>query len=163
MTIDAGSAHVRSHRSTDARGLALRLALVQPSCNGPPRIRGYVVERRCEQKRDWPRAGAATPELDPPPDLEGFAFSIDCDEYVLLAFPVTGPKAKGASSNGAPRLTRAEQAILSLVLRGQGNSAIAAARGTSPRTIANQLAAIYQKLGVSSRRELGAYARSPSG
>ena len=34
------------------------------------------------------------------------------------------------------------------------NSAIAEARGTSVRTVANQIQAIFKKLGVSSRSEL---------
>lgn len=53
-------------------------------------------------------------------------------------------------------LTPAEQSVLSLVLDGHDNAAIAKARRSSPRTIANHLANIFRKLGVSSRAELAA-------
>ena len=55
-----------------------------------------------------------------------------------------------------PRLTSAERQVVTGVLNGRTNAAIAMARRTSSRTVANQLAAIYRKLGVSSRWELTA-------
>jgi DNA-binding NarL/FixJ family response regulator len=55
-----------------------------------------------------------------------------------------------------PRLTRAERQVVAGVLNGRTNAAIAMTRHTSCRTVANQLAAIYRKLGVSSRWELAA-------
>jgi DNA-binding CsgD family transcriptional regulator len=54
------------------------------------------------------------------------------------------------------RLSPAERAVSRQVLAGLSNAAIARRRGCSPRTIANQLAAVYRKLGVSSRAELAA-------
>ncbi|AKV00214.1 hypothetical protein AKJ09_06877 [Labilithrix luteola] len=54
------------------------------------------------------------------------------------------------------RLTEAEREVASAVSRGLDNAAIALARGTSVRTIANQLRRIFEKLGVKSRGELGA-------
>lgn len=54
------------------------------------------------------------------------------------------------------RLTQAERQVVAGVLDGRTNAAIAMARRTSCRTVANQLAAIYRKLGVSSRWELAA-------
>lgn len=54
------------------------------------------------------------------------------------------------------RLTVAERQVVTGVLNGRTNAAIATARRTSCRTVANQLAAIYRKLGVSSRWELAA-------
>jgi DNA-binding NarL/FixJ family response regulator len=56
-----------------------------------------------------------------------------------------------------PRLTVAERQVVAGVLSGCTNAAIARGRRTSCRTVANQLAAIYRKLGVSSRWELAAY------
>ena len=53
-------------------------------------------------------------------------------------------------------LTTAEEAVLALLLDGHDNATIAEARGTAARTIANQIAGIYRKLGVSSRAELAA-------
>jgi DNA-binding NarL/FixJ family response regulator len=42
------------------------------------------------------------------------------------------------------------------VMRGLSNRAIAAHRGRSPSTIANQIASAYSKLGIGSRAELAA-------
>lgn len=54
------------------------------------------------------------------------------------------------------RLTAAERTVVALAVEGLGNEAIAQARGVSLRTVANQLAAAYRKLGVGSRVELAA-------
>jgi DNA-binding NarL/FixJ family response regulator len=51
-------------------------------------------------------------------------------------------------------LTPAERDIAERVGRGESNAGIAAARGTSPRTVANQLQRIFGKLGVGSRTGL---------
>ena len=50
-----------------------------------------------------------------------------------------------------PRLTQAERQVVAGVLNGRTNAAIAKTRRTSTRTVANQLAGIYRKLGVSTR------------
>src|SRR5687768_12347373 len=54
------------------------------------------------------------------------------------------------------RLTPAEAASVSLVVRGLSNRSGAQARGVSASTFVNQLSAAYRKLGVTSRRELRA-------
>ncbi len=54
------------------------------------------------------------------------------------------------------RLSPAEQQVATLVLRGWTNAQIAAHRGTSARTAANQVANVFRKLGVASRAELAA-------
>lgn len=51
-------------------------------------------------------------------------------------------------------LSSAERAIVDGLLGGKDIAAIARERGTSPRTVAHQITSTYQKLGVSSRREL---------
>lgn len=51
-------------------------------------------------------------------------------------------------------LTAAEREVVALVLSGKTDRAIAKARGTSPRTVANQLRSVFRKLDVSSRCEL---------
>ena len=51
-------------------------------------------------------------------------------------------------------LTEVERAVVTLVLEGCSNQEIANVRRTRYRTVANQLHAIYQKLGVASRTEL---------
>lgn len=53
-------------------------------------------------------------------------------------------------------LSISERAVVAAALRGASNREISAARGTSIRTIANQLASAFEKLGVRSRRELAA-------
>lgn len=51
-------------------------------------------------------------------------------------------------------LTAAELEVATLLLSGASNEEIARCRGRSVRTIANQIASIYAKLGVGSRAEL---------
>jgi DNA-binding CsgD family transcriptional regulator len=51
-------------------------------------------------------------------------------------------------------LTGAEQAVVGLVIEGKSNAEIAAQRGTSVRTVANQLRSVYAKLGISGRAQL---------
>lgn len=63
------------------------------------------------------------------------------------------------STDGRPPLTAAELGSIRGVLEGRKNREIAAARGVSVRTVANQLASAYRKLGVASRFELLAKAR----
>lgn len=78
---------------------------------------------------------------------ETFFIKAGKDEYVVIA-------------SDAPRwlltLTHAEREVASAVLRGATNKAIARSRGVSERTVANQLARIYDKLRVRSRAELTA-------
>ena len=54
-------------------------------------------------------------------------------------------------------LSAAERAVLAALLDGRSNREIGGARGTSERTVANQVCAIFDKLGVGSRRELIAW------
>lgn len=63
-------------------------------------------------------------------------------------------------------LTSAERAVALLLVEGASNVAIAEARGASPRTVANQVAAVFRKLGVGSRASLIArvgHASDPEG
>ncbi len=69
-------------------------------------------------------------------------------ELVVLSFPL----AEGRE------LTRAEHDVARRLLAGESNAAIAIARGTSARTVANQVAAVFRKLGVGSRAQLAATA-----
>lgn len=55
-------------------------------------------------------------------------------------------------------LSEAERDVVRLALEGHSNQRIGLARGTSARTVANQLAQVFQKLGVHSRHELHAAA-----
>jgi DNA-binding NarL/FixJ family response regulator len=49
------------------------------------------------------------------------------------------------------RLSRVELEVCSMLLRGHTHEQIAKARGTAPRTIANQLGSVFGKLGASGR------------
>lgn len=53
-------------------------------------------------------------------------------------------------------LTEAEAAVAALVLGGLRNDGIAEIRGTSSRTVRNQLSSVFRKLRVASRTELAA-------
>jgi|SRR5450755_2762704 len=79
--------------------------------------------------------------------LRATRFELAGDEYVVLSYPQTEHAAPAA-------LTSSEQAVFSALLSGQSNKQIAASRNRSLRTIANQVAAIFQKLDVGSRAEL---------
>lgn len=59
-----------------------------------------------------------------------------------------------AALDHAPVLTDAERDVLSRIVDGAANAEIARARGTSVRTVANQVAALLRKLGVGSRYDL---------
>jgi len=72
------------------------------------------------------------------------------EELIVVSVPVC------ERSIGAEVLTPAERAVAREVLEGHSNAEIARRRNSSPRTVVNQLAAVYRKLGVSSRAELAA-------
>lgn len=73
----------------------------------------------------------------------------DEDSYVIVSLPVS-------AGQWQRDLTDAELDIALWILQGESNKRIAERRGTSVRTVANQIAGIYQKLGVTSRAELAA-------
>ena len=64
-----------------------------------------------------------------------------------------------------PILSESEMEVARAVLAGRTNAEIAAARGRSVKTVANQLGSIYGKLGVRDRYELAAVlvGEDPSG
>jgi DNA-binding CsgD family transcriptional regulator len=84
--------------------------------------------------------------------------SISQHEVGDLVFATIGVEAP----EGLARLSQAERVIAQHVLRGLSDKQIARARGTSPRTIANQLRRIFEEFGVNTRAELAAsLARKP--
>jgi DNA-binding NarL/FixJ family response regulator len=98
----------------------------------------FIVRRMRASTR--PKAGAHRgPEVH--------TIIVGGETLAILSFPV-------ASAADRVELTPAERAIADALLRGESNAEIARHRRTSPRTVANQVAALFQKLGVSSRREL---------
>ena len=68
-------------------------------------------------------------------------------EFAVISFPITTDAVPGD-------LTPAEARVLSAILLGKSNREIATERGTSARTVANQVASLYRKLRVTSRTEL---------
>lgn len=62
------------------------------------------------------------------------------------------PRPRLAASVGL--LSQSESEVAELARLGLSNAAIAARRGVSPRTVANQLSSLFRKLGVQSRLEL---------
>lgn len=85
-----------------------------------------------------------------PAGLAASTFEVGADEYCLFELDfdqIATPS----------ELTRAEREVTGLVLEGLTNEQIAKARGTAPSTVANQLQAIFEKLGVNGRLELVAH------
>lgn len=74
--------------------------------------------------------------------------AIDGARIDVLALPggIRGPVVE--------RLSAAEREVASLIVDGKTNAEIADARGTSPRTVANQVRGMFEKLGLSGRSEL---------
>src|SRR5262249_8382167 len=112
------------------------------------------------QKPRKPKQTGVATGLLPPEDLQVHSFVIGSDEYLLVDFPL---REVIAPVEIKQRLTPGEREVIELVLQGQSNSEIARMRGTSFRTVANQIASIYRKVGVKSRRELFARHRAGGG
>jgi DNA-binding NarL/FixJ family response regulator len=82
-----------------------------------------------------------------PDDVEIEIAEIGEDRLAIVSWPVV-PRSRSSS------LSTAEEAVLRGVALGKSNAEIAKERGTSPRTVANQVAGLLRKYGVSSRYEL---------
>lgn len=74
-------------------------------------------------------------------------FRFGGEDLAVLSFPLD-EVALPAS------LTTAEREVARALLEGDSNAQIAKARGRSERTVANQVAALFRKIGVGSRAEL---------
>jgi DNA-binding NarL/FixJ family response regulator len=83
-----------------------------------------------------------------------------CDDFAGAFVIVSLPLGAGQWQR---QLTEAERDIAQQILLGESNKRIAERRGTSARTVANQIAGIYQKLGIASRAELAARATRRTG
>ncbi len=79
-----------------------------------------------------------------------FQIRLGCGETLLVT---SVPRVQGAALS---RLTRSEREVVDLALEGCRNAEIAQRRGTSVHTVANQLKAVFGKLGCSGRSELAA-------
>jgi DNA-binding CsgD family transcriptional regulator len=85
---------------------------------------------------------------------DAWEMTIHGERVIVLSVPELAASALPKGS-----LTKTEQQIAERAARGESNAQIARARKTSPRTVANQLARIYEKLGVRSRVELAVLLR----
>jgi DNA-binding CsgD family transcriptional regulator len=99
-------------------------------------------------------ARSARDASEPPKDLQVDFIDIDGQELAVITLPA---RVQGVSLAG---LSEAEREVVHAVVAGKSNVDIARSRGTSARTVANQLASIYAKLGISSRHELVALSRT---
>ncbi len=93
------------------------------------------------------RRPVQAPPIRAPHGLRALLFTAGDEEFALLEWPARAPAQP-------VRFGAAEGEVLRLLAAGLGNAEIARARGRSPRTVANQVARIYRKLGVRSRLEL---------
>jgi len=75
--------------------------------------------------------------------------SVGGHRLAVLSFPAAAPTI-------LPELTAAESEVAALALGGSSNEEIAHERASSSRTVANQVASVFRKLGVTSRAELAA-------
>ncbi len=94
-----------------------------------------------------PRHRSPDVAVDPPGDAR-----TEESDYIVLRWPV-------GAENPGELLGAAELEVLLSILDGASDREIAAARGTSVRTVAAQTRAIYAKLGVSGRRAVHALFR----
>ena len=92
-------------------------------------------------------ADGAGSDLPAPPGLAASTVDLGGDQYLVLSFPMP----VWSLPSG---LSVAEREVALAVLRGETNETIARDRNTSIRTVANQIAAVFAKLGVNSRIEL---------
>lgn len=83
--------------------------------------------------------------------IDGGASDDFAGAFVIVSLPL-------GAGQWQRQLTEAERDIAQQILLGESNKRIAERRGTSARTVANQIAGIYQKLGIASRAELAARA-----
>jgi DNA-binding CsgD family transcriptional regulator len=93
------------------------------------------------------KAKTKSPDVDvpaPAQPLELEALESDDGDVILLAF----------LPGLAETLSPVESEVATFILAGLTNAEIARRRGTSVRTVANQVASLFRKLGVGSRLEL---------
>ena len=90
-----------------------------------------------------------TAKLFIPRGLRASRATVGGEEFAVFSFPVSVGKLPDS-------LTEAERAVGLALFAGKSNAEIAVGRGTSVRTVANQISAVLRKLNVRSRAEAGA-------
>lgn len=102
-----------------------------------------------------PSALALEPPAPEPPGLRCLLLEVGSAVVAILMFDLE------VSALPARVLTAAEDRVVRAIFEGKSNGAIAQERGTSSRTVANQVASIFRKYGVASRAELVAHYLAP--
>lgn len=100
------------------------------------------------------RPERARTEISAPPGLSASRLELDGHAFAVLEWPLEWQPPAA--------LTEAEREVLAGVVAGLANSEIARRRGTSVRTVANQVAGMLDKLRVGSRYELIARTVQPA-
>lgn len=111
---------------------------------------GAIVSRVARKVGARSRAALAARLFGPPshPAAEAAPLRVANEELHVVAWP------QPAADAALAALSPTEREVALAAARGLGNDAIAAARGVSARTVVNQLASAYRKLGITSRVEL---------
>jgi len=94
-----------------------------------------------------PEAEQSSDRMVAPEGLRASTFRYGQQELMIVSVPLPQVVIRFA-------LSQAEGDVASRVILGQSNAGIASARGTSVRTVANQLQSIYRKMRIQSRAEL---------
>lgn len=76
------------------------------------------------------------------------------ERFVILSHTLSSPELPPEVVLAISKLSSSEREVCRLINQGLSNAEIAAQRGRALRTVANQVAAIFKKVGVSSRTEL---------
>jgi DNA-binding NarL/FixJ family response regulator len=82
--------------------------------------------------------------------------TVDGEEFAVLSHPHDPSLHESVARD---ELTEAERQVASDIVEGLSNAQIARRRGTTRSTVAKQVASVFRKLGVGSRRELAAMAK----
>lgn len=82
------------------------------------------------------------------------AFKLGCRSRAELVRVASGLVSSNPGLSGIENLSAAEREVLELLRQGRANAEIASKRGTSVRTVANQVSSVLQKTGLPSRRAL---------
>jgi DNA-binding CsgD family transcriptional regulator len=82
----------------------------------------------------------------PPPDARLHEIEVNGERFLVVSYPLR--------ELVAGKLSATEAEVALLAMNGLSNAQIAETRGTSVRTVANQMASVLRKLGVASRRQL---------
>ena len=145
-----------------ARGVALKAIAADSGrstttvCNLLARVRRKLMLRG-DARLVFLFGGADGGGLIPPPaGLRAVVEGYGPDERLFLYY-------RCPSWRLPPTLSVAERTVVLDLLDGASRRDIAFSRGTSPRTVANQMASIFRKLRVGSRVELLAALRSRQG